>query len=235
MSTERTLPCSRKKLIETAKNTLTVILNFLVNLTPKGINQQYYDTFRDEIAAVAALKTERALENEAAATNATVKAMCLKNHKWGMLLKTYMKRQYGNKGIQLDEFPNNFDDLRADEAGMIDTLPQVISLAKKYKRVLLTKGMDADFIEKGEALLAELDTHNSDAKKMEADHKAYREERHLAQLALYDKINYINSIGREVFASDPVNIKYFDSPWGAGKKSDNKDDDKDKPAAGEEK
>ena len=217
MSTERTLPCSRKKLLETAKNTLRVILKFLVQLTAKKIDQQFCDDFSDEIVSVTELKTDDALVKEAAAQNTLVKSKCKECHKWGMLLKTYLQRAFGKKGVEVNEFPNNFEDLRLDVAGMIDTFPEAINLAKKYKAILQTKGMDNDFIDRGINLLKELDELNTADNEMEADHKAYREERHLAHLALYDKINYINSVGREVFDKDQVNLKYFESPWGVGK------------------
>jgi hypothetical protein len=229
MSSGRTLPCSRKKLLVIAKNTLAVIIQFLVQFTVKKIDQQYCDTFEEEINTTAKLKTDDALKNEASAQNALVKTKCKANHKWGMLLKTYLQRAFGKKGIEVEEFPNGFEDLRTDEAGMIDTMPQVIELAKKYKTTLQAKGMDANFIEQGINLLKELDELSKADKKLESDHKAYREERHLAHLALYDKINYINSVGREIFAEDPVNLKYFDSPWATGK-DDGKDNET--PAAG---
>ncbi len=216
MSTERRIPCSRKKLLEVSKTTLAVIQQFLIQLTVKGINQQYHDDFAADLDAVTAMKTDKAITDENAAMTASVKAKCKECYNGGMLLKKYLQRKFGKKAVEVGEFPNKFEEIKLDEAAMINTMPQIIGLAKKYKSLLITKGMSEDFDTKGETLLSELDALNKEQAKMQQDASAYTEKRLLAHLNLYDKINYVNDIGREAFANDAVNLKYFESPWKVG-------------------
>ena len=213
MGIVRSIPCSRKKLLEVAKTTVTVIGKFLVQLTVKGINQQYLDDFSADLNTVVEMKTDKAIKDETSALNAMVKAKCRKSYKWGMMLKKYLKRAFGKKGVELAEFPVNFDEIKNDEEAMINTMPQVIELSKKYKSSLTTKGMSEDYDVKGQTLLDELDALNTEKSNKEKEDDAYLEQRHIAHLNLYDKINYVNDIGREVFENDPVNITFFKSPW----------------------
>ena len=159
------------------------------------------------------MKTDKAIKDETSALNAQVKAKCKQCYKWSMMLKKYLKRTYGRKGKQMEEFPAGFKDLKNDEEGMINTMPQVIQLSKKYKSDLVTKGMNEDYDTEGQTLLTGLDNANKDKNNKEKDDDAYLKQRHMAQLSLYDKINFVNDIGREVFENDPVNRSYFKSPW----------------------
>jgi hypothetical protein len=225
MSEVKKIPCSRKKLLSIGKKMGKIILQFLVQFTPKGINQQFYDTLNDEVENVSNMKTDKQLEKEMTAQVAIVYTTCAACYKWGMKLKRYLKRAFGLKGMELNEFPASFDDLRFDPQGIINNMPLLFVLAEKYKTAMLTKAMDADFIDKGKAMFAELDTQNTLKLKMEDDNKSYCVARNMAQYALYEKINYINSVGRELFENDPVNKKYFESPWTV-KGNGNEDDDK---------
>lgn len=213
MAEERKNPIARKKLLETAKSVLAIARRFVLQLSGKGITEEYLNRFEADITSAEEMKTNEALRKETGAITALVKKKCKECYKWGVSVKKAMMRAFGKESPVQDEFPNHFSDYRQDEAEMINVMPHIFAVAEKYAAELAPKGITADEITKGRALLAELDDLNSTQQNKFKTNESYTAERNIAQLKVYDTINEINIVGREVFDGDPVNLKFFESPW----------------------
>ena len=213
MAEERKTPVARKKLLETGKKVLAIARKFIEKVSGKGINEEYLDRFEADITSAEGMKTNKALKKEAGAITVQVKGKCNECYKWGVSLRKAMERAFKKDSPKLNEFPDHFADIKTDEAAMINIMPQLFALAEKYLPDIAPKGISRNELSEGKTLLQELDDLNNAQEQKFKDNEAYTAMRNAAQLKLYDTINEINSVGREVFEGDAVNLKYFDSPW----------------------
>lgn len=206
-------PVSRENLLEGAEGTAEAAGLYLEVLTPKGIDQAYLDNFNLKRESVTLMKTDEKLKSERKAMTAYVKEEREKCYKWCLSVKRTLARAFGKNSAEINEFPADYSRRRTSDALMIDTMPAVISLAEKYIEKLAPKGITQENIEAAKGHNTELIKRNGEQIKQDKEHESYTVERNIAQKELYDMVNEINLVGRELFEKDPVKLKYFETPW----------------------
>ncbi len=211
--TSSTLPVSQEELLEKA-NEWDEKAKTHPELEEYGINQEFITGFEGEITDAAGYKTAKEVDKETAVLTAKKESKKKECYKWIKTSLVHYEKVYPNKNsAERKLFPEDYSKARTDDTHTVFIMPTIINLLTNNKDKLIAKGMKAEFIDKGAALLAELNSAKLDQKNKLEEDELYTIQRRIALNKVYNSINDISKAGQLAHEDDKEIGNYFDSPW----------------------
>lgn len=215
---------SRRVTIGVGRNTLKNGRDHVGNLSTLGVDDKYLDTLEEDIRMVEAEPTENQnreiLKGYTRSKDGVVEAC----EEWCDQLRLRLSSAFGKSSQEYNSFPSaRLTDARGNELKMLELMPEMLDLAEKYDEELQRAGQTCEVLERGNELTEQLRYSEDDQEVFKEEKEASTQERYGYLHRIYDMVNHINAVGREVYKDDPVNYTYFKNPW--PKYGSNSDDD----------
>lgn len=197
-----------------AENAYTKLVANIESFTVFGYNHERSDVFRQDIDTAKAIPDNvKTIVDLKESTNRKNEVLdeCFN---WCINTKLRAKFAFGVKSEEYDLFPvKELYEARDSEEKMFLVMTSFIDIAKKKGMPLSKFGQTPEVLSEGENLKEELYSLNAKQEMKKKEKRETTKDRHEVYIRIYDTINQINEIGRNIFANDPGKLELFKSPW----------------------
>ncbi|MBD2100777.1 hypothetical protein [Leptolyngbya sp. FACHB-261] len=197
--------------LQQAKAKLDIARDLLSDLATLGMTEQWFDQFEALIQAYERLPIDDRLLSQQKALTIHKDSALKQAIDWSSLLRDRCKFAFGN--TPHNPFPTS--DFRASlrsEAKLLQILPNLVAIASSYAELLKTLGQPHDYAAQGLALRERLDQLNCQQEQAKRQRKIATENRRQAISAVYERLTYLNTIGRAVYRNRPDQRDLFKNP-----------------------
>ncbi len=213
------LNCKTDELFPKGRTCLTVVRENIEKFSKYNVNAEYLDELEANIVEGESTWDDNMERMDLKTLTSIKDDYLLKCFDWGRELSIRVKLALKkNANIQI-EFPSK-DLLKArhSESKMISLLEILIKIATDKDVFLAPHGQTPEVIQEGKDLLQNLRKSDYDQELKKVMKKEATDSRHKLYRKIYDTINTLNEIGRNVFSDEPEKLRLFDSPWKSSKK-----------------
>jgi len=164
------IPVSQEELLDTAKE-WDEKAKAHNELDEFGITQDFITGFESDITAAEGFKTADEVDKDTAVLTVQKNNKNKECYTWIKTALIHYGKLYPNRNsAERKLFPDDYTVARTNDTHTAAVMPTIIKLLTDNKAALMAKGMKADFIDKGAALLAGLnEVKLQHTKKMDDD------------------------------------------------------------------
>lgn len=207
------LEFSENTILSASQTTLDIARKDQEQLGTVGIDREYLDELESDIEAADALHSHE--QNQGALGTITdaknkLTELC---YGWIRSVRSRMDRVFGVTSVEYARLPKSPARGKGRESIMIPAMEQAIQVAEEYHDKLQEVGQTDEDIEEGKELRTRLRAGDGKQELKKIENLSDTRIREEMFGSLYDRVNQINRVGRDLFADDPAKLARYQSPW----------------------
>ncbi len=208
-----------EKLIPAARTCLNVCRQTIDQFTIFGITAENLDHFESLISEAENIRPEEKERIDLKMITALKDEVNKECYDWVRRLHIRVKISLGKGSAVYKMFPaKSLLKARHNDNKMVFVMEEAIEISEENATELLPHGQTPDEIQKGKDLLVKLRKTEYDQEHKKRDKKKATFCRNKLFKEIYDTVNKLNEMGRNIFSDDPENLLLFESPWPTYKK-----------------
>ncbi|MCP4181447.1 MAG: hypothetical protein GY756_27100 [bacterium] len=206
--------CKESELFPNARTCISIVRDNIDKFIKFNETDVTIDEFESDVDEAESIWDDKMERMDLKSLTSIKDEFLTKSFNWGRDLYLRVKLALSkNPNISIIFPSKDLQKSRYNDSLMISLLEILIKLAEDKSEYLAPHGLTPDVIQEGKDLLQNLRKSDYEQELKKLTRKGATDVRHKLYKKIYDKINSLNEMGRNIFADEPEKLRLFESPW----------------------